>query len=607
MTDNNKKTTTDVIAEIERLIAEIPTIGDDTVAKVDDKLRAIIGKAAKGLSPIQLILAYTDWLAHLSISPARRLQLLQSLMDKLLKLSTFTARSIVDKDNRPTESSSLFKDALWKKLPFNIMARGHVMAMEWLREADTDIKGMDPLNVELVNFFNEQLLDLLSPSNLGVSNPTVLKTTKDEKGKNLLKGIGNLQRDIQKKLKKDHSPEMGDFIVGENIACSPGEVVFKNHLIELIQYQPAGKKVAKEPLLICPAWIMKYYILDLEPEKSMVKYLVDQGHTVFMISWKNPDKEDSQLDLEDYLKSGLLAALDTIQAIAPKTKINAMGYCIGGTLLAIGAAYLARHNNDILSSVTLLAAQVDFTEAGEIKKFLGASQLAFLDSMMWTDGYLEAANMGGAFKALRAKDMIWNPAVERYYLGRDTKPISLMAWNADATRMPAAMHSRYLHELFVENRLAQCKFEVDNKPLALQDIRVPLFVVGTTADHVAPWKSVYKIHAIARSDITFLLTSGGHNAGIICGPEHPRRTYQVAFKDPMDNYTDPDTWVENTETHTGSWWPVWDQWLHEQCTVQVTPPQIGLTKSKALKKSEEGEEDQRINTYAAPGKYVFNG
>ena len=437
------------------LLEKIPNLDDETVDNIDSRLRASIVKLTNGMSPMQLILAYTDWLGHLALAPARRLQLLQSLAEKVLQLSAAAAKAVTEKsDESLPQTSSLFKHELWKKPPFNMLARGHLATMDWLKELATDIPGMDPDNTELVNFINEQIFQLLSPSNFPLTNPEVLKTTWDEKGRNLLEGISNLHKDIQASLLKKNTPEMGDFKVGENLATTPGKVIFKNELMELIQYSPATKTVIKEPVLIVPAWIMKYYILDLTPEKSLVKYLVDQGKTVFMISWKNPDKDDRELCLDNYLKSGLFAALDAVKAIAPKTKINAVGYCIGGTLLSIGAATLARQDDDILNSITLLAAQVDFTEPGEIKRFLGSSQMAFLNSLMWTDGYLEASSMGDAFKALRAEDMILKPAVDRYYLGQDTQPNALMAWNADGTRMPANMHSRYLQQLFMENQLA---------------------------------------------------------------------------------------------------------------------------------------------------------
>jgi len=596
--DNNanaaSSTTTDFLALLDGLIEKIPQLSNKTAEGIDSKLRANITKITKGISPMQLALAYADWLGHLSLAPGKRTQLLQSLAEKILKLSTAAARSLTGKDTQDTKHSSpLFKHELWNKPPFNILAKGHQTTMDWLKEMATDVPGMESSSSDLVSFINEQLFQLLAPSNSPLTNPEVLKTTWDEKGKNVLKGISHLQRDIQKNLLKKNEPEMGEFKVGENMAITPGKIIFQNDLIELIQYKPTTKTVAQEPVLIVPAWIMKYYILDLSPEKSLVKYLVDQGKTVFMISWKNPDKEDRELCLENYLKSGFFAALDAVKAIVPNVKINAVGYCIGGTLLSIGAATLARENDDSLNSITLLAAQVDFTEPGEIKRFLGASQLAFLDSLMWTDGYLEAASMGDAFKALRAEDMIINPAIERYYLGRETKPNALMAWNADGTRMPAAMHSRYLQALFMENQLASCKFIVDGKPIALQDIRVPFFVIGTTTDHVAPWKSVYKIQHLGRSEVTFLLTTGGHNAGIVCGPEHPRRQFQVMTHDPMDKYIDPDTWVETVETQQGSWWPLWDYWLNEQS--------IGEAPKRTMGASKKGYKALRD----APGDYVL--
>jgi polyhydroxyalkanoate synthase len=604
--DETSGESSNLVTLLDDLIEKIPKLSDKSADAIDSQLRAGISKLTRGMSPAQLVLAYTDWLGHLSIAPGRRLQLLQSLADKILKVSAESLSKTASKNSTPT--SSLFKHELWSKPPFNLLARSHQATSDWLKELTTDIPGMESSSAELVGFINEQIFLLLAPSNRPHTNPEVLKTTWDEKGQNILKGIRNLQKDIQKNLRKKNEPDMGDFKVGENLAITPGKVIFQNELIELIQYTPTTKTVAQEPVLIVPAWIMKYYILDLSPEKSLVKYLVDQGKTVFMISWKNPEKEDKELCLDDYLKSGFFAALDVVKAIAPDTKINAAGYCIGGTLLSIGAAALARENDDILNSITLFAAQVDFTEPGEIKRFLGASQLSFLDSMMWTDGFLEAASMGNAFKALRAEDMVYNPAIERYYLGRETKPNDLMAWNADGTRMPAKMHSRYLKELFMENKLASCKFVVDGKPVAIQDIRTPFFVVGTTTDHVAPWKSVYKIQHLTRTEVTFLLTSGGHNAGIVCGPEHPRRKYQVMTHDPMDKYVDPDTWAETTETQPGSWWPLWNYWLDEHSIGEVPKRTIPAGKSPAGKSpaGKSGASKKGYNALRdAPGEYVL--
>lgn len=599
-TDDKSSNTPDLLSLLDDLIEKIPKISESTTDNIDSKLRARISKLTRGMSPMQLVLAYTDWLGHLTLAPGRRAQLLQSLAEKILKLSTDAAKSITNKSDQNAEpTSSLFKHELWNKLPFNLLAKGHQTALNLLKELSTDVPGMEPSSSELVGFINEQIFQLLAPSNNPLTNPEVLKATWDNKGRNVLEGISNFLRDTQKGLFNKNEPDMGEFKVGENLAITPGKVIFQNDLIELIQYKPTTKTVAQEPVLIVPAWIMKYYILDLCPEKSLVKYLVDQGKTVFMISWKNPEKEDRELCLEHYLKSGFFAALDTVKTVAPNTKINAVGYCIGGTLLSIGAAALARNDDDILNTITLLAAQVDFTEPGEIKRFLGASQLAFLDSMMWTDGYLQAASMGNAFKALRAEDMIINPAIERYYLGKETKPNELMAWNADGTRMPANMHSRYLKELFMENQLSSCKFIVDGKPVALQDIRTPFFVIGTTTDHVAPWKSVYKVQHLCRSEVTFLLTTGGHNAGIVCGPEHPRRKFQVMTHDPMDKYVDPDTWAETVETQQGSWWPLWDYWLTEHSIDEV--PKRAISSSKTKSSDKKGIKALRD----APGEYVY--
>jgi hypothetical protein len=296
----------------------------------------------------------------------------------------------------------------------------------------------------------------------------------------------------------------------------------------VIQYEPTTKDVHAEPLLIVPAWIMKYYILDLSPRNSMVKYLVDQGHTVFMMSWKNPDEGDRDLGMEDYVEQGLRAAIDAVATIVPKQKMHAVGYCIGGTLLAIGAAILGRAQDERLASVTMFAAQTDFSEPGELAFFINPGQLATLDATMAGKGVLESRQMGGAFALLRGQDLVWQPLINNYLKGKRDPMIDLMAWNADGTRMPWRMHTEYLNRLYLKNELATNRFMHDGQRVRLSDIRLPMFVVGTEADHVAPWTSVYKVDNLVRSDdFTFLLTAGGHNAGIICGPVHPKRSYKV--------------------------------------------------------------------------------
>jgi len=325
----------------------------------------------------------------------------------------------------------------------------------------------------------------------------------------------------------------------------------------------------------------------------MVKYLVDQGHTVFMVSWKNPDERDRDLGIDDYVDKGFRAALDAVTTIVPQQQVHAVGYCIGGTLLAIGAAALARDRDERLASMTLFAAQTDFSEPGELAFFINPSQLAMLEATMHRKGVLESKQMGGAFAMLRAQDLLWQPMVEHYLKGRREPMIDLMAWNADGTRMPWRMHTEYLYRLYLDNELATNRFPVGGRLVRLSDIRLPMFVVGTETDHVAPWKSVYKVDNLVRSDdLSFLLTSGGHNAGIVAGPVHPKRRYRLRTRRLADPHLAPEDWLAEAPLHQGSWWPAWQQWLAAHSTVGAKPPAIGAA-AKGYRPLDD-----------APGQYV---
>lgn len=545
----------------------------------DRLLHAEFGRFTLGVSPFALWLAYADWAIHLSAAPGKRQHLFEAWARKVTQLLSDYPRLASNRAGAavfaPSPQDERFRDEAWRQWPFNLIAQTFLLNEEWWREATTDIAGVSPHHEQVVAFMTRQLLDMVSPTNFIAANPEVLAATLQEGGQNLVRGASNFLSDWRREITNEPPVGAELFRPGKEVAATQGNVIYRNRLIELIQYAPATDEVRAEPVLVVPAWIMKFYILDLSPGNSLVKYLVDRGHTVFMISWRNPTGADRELGLNDYLQLGVYDALAAVQAIIPEAKVNAVGYCLGGTLLSMAAASLARESNHLLNSVTLLAAQTDFTEAGELTLFIDDSQLSYLEDIMWAQGYLDASQMAGAFQFLRSNDLIWSRVVTEYLMGRRSPMTDLMAWNADATRMPYRMHKEYLRRLFLRNDLFEGRYEVNGRPIALSDIRSPIFAVSTERDHVAPWRSVYKINLVADADVTFVLTSGGHNAGIVSEPGHKGRHYRISHRATDDKYVDPETWFARVKVEEGSWWPAWSSWLEGLSDGLRLPAAIG--------------------------------
>ena len=558
------------------LVAELaPTAMATAADNIDRSLHSAAARLTMGLSPAALIEAYFDWASHLAFSPGIGLKLAGKAASKSARFANYAWQRAVDGEKpciQPLPQDRRFAAPEWQRLPFGLMSQAFLLNQQWWHNATTDIPGVTKQHENMVSFVARQMLDVFSPSNFPLTNPEVIEKTASTGGMNLVNGLRNFAEDYARTAKREKTVGTEDFVVGRDVAISPGKVIYRNRLIELIQYAPTTDQVRPEPVLIVPAWIMKYYILDLSPQNSLVKYLTGQGFTVFMISWKNPTAEDRDLALDDYRTLGVMAALDAVSAVVPGQKIHAAGYCLGGTLLSIAAATLARDNDERLKSITLLAAQVDFMEAGELMLFINESQLAFLDDMMAEQGYLDSTQMAGAFQLLRSNDLVWSRIIHDYLMGERTPMSDLMAWNADATRLPYRMHSQYLRQLFLNNDLAEGRFSVAGKPIALTDIRAPIFAVGTVHDHVAPWRSTYKINLLTDADVTYVLTSGGHNVGIVSEPGHKEHRFQVATKKAVDRQVDPDTFVANAEQKDGSWWAEWVGWLEQRSGALAAPP-----------------------------------
>nr|WP_316640074.1 alpha/beta fold hydrolase [uncultured Roseateles sp.] len=565
-------------------------------SRIDPAFHSALAKASSALSIASPVLASADWALHLALSPGQRMDLARLALSQGVELARYArARLVATPETRDAVEPPLrdrrFAAPEWQQWPFNLLHQTFLLTEQWWAAATHGVWGVEAHHEDLVAFGARQWLDMLSPGNQMLTNPVVLKRTLEQGGANLLRGAGFAHDDLRRQALEAPAAGTEAFVVGRDVAITPGTVVLRNRLMELIQYTPTTASVHPEPILIVPAWIMKYYILDLSPENSLIKYLVDQGHTVFCISWLNPKADDRDLGMDDYLEQGVMAALDAVGAIVPKRQVHAAGYCLGGTLLAMAAAAMARDGDARLASMTLFAAQTDFTEPGELGLFIDESQVSLLEAKMEQTGYLTATQMAGAFQMLRSQDLLWSRLINEYLLGERSPMNDLMAWNADATRMPARMHSQYLRRLFLHNDLAAGRYPVRGKAVALSDLQLPIFMVGTATDHVAPWRSVYKLHHLTEAEITFALTSGGHNAGIVSPPGHPHRHYQIQTQAEHAGYVAPDDWLAAAPQVEGSWWPAWQDWLRARSGAKAKPPQVGAKAYPPV--------------CAAPGNYVM--
>ncbi|MBL8700599.1 MAG: class I poly(R)-hydroxyalkanoic acid synthase [Alphaproteobacteria bacterium] len=544
--------------------------------------------------PLNIGQAFFDMTARLMANPAQLVQAQLTLWHDYMALWQNTTRRMLGHAAQPVITPAAedrrFKDAAWDdSYIFDYIKQSYLLTARWMQRTVKEIEGLDDKTAKKVDFYTRQFVDAIAPSNFAVTNPEVVRATLESGGDNLVKGLKNLLDDLERgdgklmiKMTDDRA-----FKVGENIAITPGKVVFQTPLMQLIQYTPTTETVAKRPLLLIPPWINKFYILDLREKNSFIKWAVSQGHTVFVVSWVNPDGELALKTFEDYMVEGPLAALDAIREQTGEPDCNVIGYCLGGTLLACTLAYLThKGEQDRIASATYFTTMVDFAEAGELSVFIDEEQLAALEERMNQKGYLEGADMATTFNMLRANDLIWSFVVNNYLLGKDPFPFDLLYWNSDSTRMPAAMHSFYLRNMYQENKLSKGEITLLDVPMDLTRIKTPSFILSTREDHIAPWKSTFVATRLYRGPVRFVLAASGHIAGVV----NPPAAKKYGFWTNDRKAKSPEVWLEGATQHEGSWWPEWQRWMTDFAGGQV--PARDPSKGK-LKPIED-----------APGGYV---
>lgn len=477
---------------------------------------------------------------------------------------------------KPETGDNRFKDPEWSESPyFDYWKQAYLLMAHWAESVLEKTEGIDERTRMRAEFYLEQLLSALSPSNFPMTNPEVLRETLATNGRNLVQGLTHLAEDLERSgdLLRISQTDIEAFEVGRNLAVTPGKVVFQNELFQLIQYMPTTDKVYEAPLLIIPPWINKYYILDLTQPKSFIKYAVDQGFTVFVVSWVNPDERLKHKTFEDYMTEGALAATHAVMRETGESKINVLGYCVGGTLLATTLAYLAARGEDLYKSATFLAAQADFGKAGDLLVFIDDTQLKALEEMMAERGYLDGSRMATVFNLLRPKDLIWPYIVNNYLLGKKPFPFDLLYWNQDSTRMPAANHRFYLREFYHENKLAKGQMKIAGTRLDLKKVKLPIYELATREDHIAPAKSVFIGSKLFGGPVEFVLAGSGHIAGVINPPDPKRVKYQHwTSSKPAETLEE---WIAKAKENPGSWWPHWSKWLAKHSGARIPARQPG--------------------------------
>ncbi len=520
-----------------------------------------------------------DMYAHPDKMFEHNLELYNNYLKLINNVTQKATGENVESEFKPEGKDNRFADEEWEKNPFfNFIKQAYYLNSSWVKEIMKECHSLDKKESHKLEFFIKQFIDAMAPTNFPYLNPQVIRETFESNGENIAKGAENLLKDVLRS-KGNFSIATTDFKafeVGKNLAVTEGKVVYQNDLMQLIQYAPLTEKVKKTPLIMMPAWINKFYILDLKPQNSFVKWVVEKGYTVFMISWNNPDDDFKNKAFEDYMKEGPLAALKFVQEITSEKEVNFLGYCLGGTLLACTLSYLKSKKINSIKSATFLTTLVDFEEAGDLGVFIDEEQLSMLENRMDKKGYLDGHEMAQTFSMLRANDMIWSFYINNYLLGKEPFPFDILYWNADPTRLPAEMHSFYLRNMYQKNALIKkngislCGQEID-----LTQIDIPTYILSCREDHIAPWKSTYKATQTYSGSHRFVLSASGHVAGVV---NHPSKNkYNHWVNDKYDS--NPDVWLSRAKEVAGSWWLDWDKWLESQSGELVAARKINVKKA----------------------------